>query len=59
MFFFKSVNIWQSYKPERGCLMHFLHLLAVCWPDAKSAFWPTLLLKWYVFTLTYVVFKWI
>jgi len=21
--FFKSVNIWQSYKQERGCLMHF------------------------------------
>jgi len=20
--FFKSVNIWQSYKQERGCLMH-------------------------------------
>jgi len=24
--FFKSVNIWQSYKQERGCLMHFAHL---------------------------------
>jgi len=22
----KSVNIWQSYKQERGCLMHFAHL---------------------------------
>jgi len=22
--FFKSVNIWQSYKHERDCLMHFL-----------------------------------
>jgi len=22
--FFKSVNIWQSYKKERGCLMHFV-----------------------------------
>jgi len=20
---FKSVNIWQSYKEERGCLVHF------------------------------------
>ena len=30
--FFKSVNIWQSY-----CLMHCLHLLAVCWPSAQSA----------------------
>jgi len=28
-FFFNSVSIWQSYKQERGCLMHFLHLLAV------------------------------
>ena len=26
--FFKSVNIWQSYKQERDCLMHFLRLLA-------------------------------
>ena len=25
---FKSVNILQSYKQERGCLMHFAHL----WP---------------------------
>jgi len=23
---FKSVNIWQSYKQERGCLMHFARL---------------------------------
>jgi len=22
-FFLKSVNIWQSYKQERGCLVHF------------------------------------
>ena len=28
-FFFKSVNIWQSYKQERDCLVHFLCLLAV------------------------------
>ena len=21
--FLKSVNIWQSYQQERGCLMHF------------------------------------
>ena len=33
----KSVNIWQSYKQERDCLVHFLHLLAVCWPGAQSA----------------------
>ena len=34
---FKSVNIWQSYKQKRDCLVHFLHLLAVCWPGAQSA----------------------
>ena len=26
--FFKSVNIWQSYKQERDCLVHFLRLLS-------------------------------
>jgi len=31
----KSVNIWQSYKQERDCLMHFLSPLAVCWPSAQ------------------------
>jgi len=35
--FFKSVNIWQSYKQERDCFVHFLSLLAVCWPSAQSA----------------------
>jgi len=25
-FFFNSVNIWQIYKQERGCLVHFSHL---------------------------------
>jgi len=35
--FFKSVNICQSYKQERDCLVHFLRLLAVCWPGAPSA----------------------
>jgi len=30
----KSVNIWQSYRHERDCLVHFLRLLAVCWPSA-------------------------
>jgi len=29
-FFFESVNVWQSYKQERDCLVHFLCLLAVC-----------------------------
>jgi len=28
-FFFKSVNICQSYKQERDCFVHFLRLLAV------------------------------
>jgi len=31
------VTIWQSYKQERDCLLHFLRLLAVCWPGAQSA----------------------
>jgi len=33
---FKSVNIWQSYKQKRDCFVHFLRLLAVCWPGAQS-----------------------
>ena len=28
--------IWQNYKQERGCLMHFLRLLEVRWPGAQS-----------------------
>jgi len=24
--FFKSANIWQRYKQERGCLVHSVHL---------------------------------
>ena len=35
--FFKSVNIWQSYKQERDCLVYDLSLLAVCWPGVQSA----------------------
>jgi len=31
------VNIWQSYKQERECLVHFLRLLAMCWPGAQNA----------------------
>ena len=27
----KSLNIWQSYKQERDCFVHFPRLLAVCW----------------------------
>jgi len=26
-----------KYKQERDCLVHFLRLLAVCWPGAQSA----------------------
>ena len=29
------MNIWQSYKQERDCLVHFLRLSAVCWPGNK------------------------
>jgi len=35
--FFKSVNMWQSYKQEHDCLVHFLRLLAMCWPGVQSA----------------------
>ena len=27
----------QSYKQERDCLVHFLRLLAACWPGAQNA----------------------
>jgi len=33
----QPVNIWQSYKQKRGCLVHFLRLSAVCWPGASGA----------------------
>ena len=36
-YFFKSVKIWQSYKQKRDYLVHYLRLLAVCWPGAQSA----------------------
>jgi len=35
--FFKSVNIWQSYKQESGCLMHFAHLANTLLKDEESA----------------------
>ena len=35
--FFKSVNIWQSYKQERGCLVHFAHLTNTLLKDEESA----------------------
>ena len=31
------MNIWQSYKQEHDCLVHFLCLLAVCWSGVQSA----------------------
>jgi len=43
--FFKSVIIWQSYKQESRCLVHFLRLSAVWWPDARSARDTTFLLQ--------------
>ena len=36
MIFFKSVNIWQSYKQERGCLMYFAHLANTLLKDEES-----------------------
>jgi len=30
------VNIWQSYKQECDCFVHFLRLLAMCWPRAQD-----------------------
>ena len=35
--FFKSVNIWQSYKQEHGCLMHFARLASRLLKDEESA----------------------
>jgi len=29
------VNIWQSYKQDRDCLVHFLRLLAACWSSSQ------------------------
>jgi len=33
----KSVNIWLSYKQERGCLVHFAHLATTLLKDEESA----------------------
>ena len=33
----KLQNNFQSYQQKRDCLVHFLRLLAVCWPGAQSA----------------------
>jgi len=35
--FFKSVNIWQSYKQERGYFMHFARLANTLLKDEESA----------------------
>ena len=32
----KSVNIWQSYKQEPDCFVHFLRLIAMFWPSTQS-----------------------
>jgi len=32
----KSVNIWQSYKQERGCLMHFACVAKTLLNDEES-----------------------
>jgi len=34
---FKSVNIWQSYKQERDCLVHFVLLTKALLKDRESA----------------------
>jgi len=33
----KGVNIWQSYKQERGCLLHFARLANTLLKDEESA----------------------
>jgi len=33
----KSVHIWQSYKQERGCLVHFARLANILLNDEESA----------------------
>ena len=35
--FLKSGNIWQSYKQERDCLMHFVRLANTRLKDGGSA----------------------
>ena len=35
--FFNWFNIWQSYKQERGCLMHFARLANTLLKDEESA----------------------
>jgi len=33
----KSVNIWQNYKQERSCLVHFVRLATTLLKDEESA----------------------
>ena len=33
----KSVNIWQSYKQEGGCIVHFVRLATTLLKDEKNA----------------------
>jgi len=35
--FFKSVNIWQGYKEEVDCLVHFVRLATTLLRDKESA----------------------
>ena len=35
--FFKSTNIWQSYKQQHGCLMHFARLANILLKGGESA----------------------
>ena len=35
--FLQSVNIWQSYKQERDCLVHFVRLANTLLKDEESA----------------------
>jgi len=37
IFFCKSVNIWQSFKQERGCHMPFARLANALLKDEESA----------------------
>jgi len=57
--FFKSVNIWKSYKQERGCLMHFAHLHGQRTPksqksarDNHGSFFTELLKQLYSFIIS-------
>jgi len=40
--FFKSVNIWQSYEQEGGCLVHFMCLATTLLQTKKMHDRPTI-----------------